>query len=114
MKRKNYLLRARKRIFYSLSEVERITGLHRKRIYTLERMGFVKSRLQSGRRFYTERDLKRLMDFRYLSKTYPMDVIVRNYEELKLEAELKRYRERLMGMRNRIVRLLKEMGEYAG
>ncbi len=111
MKRRNYLDRNPQRLFYSLAELERLTGLNRSRIYSLERMGFIRAKIRNGRRLYGSEALERLLNFRVLSEEYPAEVIVRSYEELKLVAKLRRYRNGLIRIRNRIRRFLKEMEE---
>ncbi|NPA79944.1 MAG: MerR family transcriptional regulator [Thermotogae bacterium] len=110
MKRRSYLDRASKRLYYSLAEVEQITGLSRRRIYALEEMGFIRTRQRNGRRLYAREDLEKLLDFQLLLQEYPPEVIVRSYDELKLLAKLKRYRNTLTKVRNRIRRFFKENG----
>ncbi len=109
MRRKSYLDRESRRLYYTLAEIERLTGLNRRRIYSLERMGFVRAKLRNGRRFYGREDLLRLLDFKALSEDYPPEAIVKSYEELKLTARLKRCREDLIRIRNRIRRFLRRM-----
>ncbi len=109
MRRKNYLERDPGRLYYTLAEIERLTGLNRSRIYSLERMGFIRAKVRNGRRFYGPEDFRKLVDFKALSDEYPPDVIVRSYEELKLRARIKRCRNEILRLRNRIRRFLKVM-----
>ncbi len=109
MRRRNYLERDPGRLYYTLAELERLTGLNRSRIYSLERMGFIRAKVRNGRRFYGPEDFRKLVDFKALSDEYPPDVIVRSYEELKLRARIKRCRNEILRLRNRIRRFLKVM-----
>ncbi|NPB03498.1 MAG: MerR family transcriptional regulator [Thermotogae bacterium] len=111
MRRKNYLQRSNDRLYYSLAELVKLTGLSRSRIYSLERMGFIRPAVYNGRRLYDHHTLRKLMDFKVLARDYPPQVIVSSYEKLKVEAQVKRCKGELIKLRNRIRRFLRKHGK---
>lgn len=97
------------KLYYTKSEIMRITGLNHYHIRILEEKGFISpAKIQNGRRYYSHENLKKLKLVSALLENYKMDDIVSNFDKMVLEAKMNIYKKTLLEIKNRIKNILND------